>query len=69
MRTETKAVQAFSTQLAQEERRLLTLEGIADVDSENVIDQQAVQAWAESLNYERLVSWFVLKVVCNTASL
>lgn len=43
--------QALSAWLAQEEeRRLLTLEGIADVDSGNVIDQQAVQSWADSLN-------------------
>ena len=33
----------------EEERRLLTLEALADVDAARVIDQQAVQAWAASL--------------------
>lgn len=43
--------QALSAWLEQEEeRRRLTLEGLADIDNGNVIDHQAVQAWAESLN-------------------
>ncbi|MBU1669520.1 MAG: ribbon-helix-helix domain-containing protein [Actinobacteria bacterium] len=33
----------------EEERRRLTLEALADVDAGRVIDHQAVQAWAESL--------------------
>ena len=33
----------------EEERRLLTLEALADVDAARVIDHQAVQAWAASL--------------------
>jgi predicted transcriptional regulator len=34
----------------EEERRRLTLEALADVDAGNVIDHQAVQAWADSLD-------------------
>lgn len=34
----------------EEERRRLTLEAIEDVDAGRVIDHQAVQAWAASLN-------------------
>jgi len=34
----------------EEERHLLTLEAMIDVDKGNVIDHQSVQAWAESLN-------------------
>jgi predicted transcriptional regulator len=34
----------------EEERRRLTLEALADVDAGHVIDRQAVQAWAESLD-------------------
>ena len=33
----------------EEERRRLTLEALADVDAGNVIDHNAVQAWAQSL--------------------
>ena len=33
----------------EEERRRLTLEAMADVDSGDVIDHSSVQAWAESL--------------------
>ena len=36
----------------EEERRRLTLEALADVDTGNVINHQAVQAWANSLNTE-----------------
>ena len=36
----------------EEERRLLTLEGLADVEAGEVIDHQAVQAWADSLDTE-----------------
>jgi predicted transcriptional regulator len=36
----------------EEERRRLTLEALADVDAGRVIDHQAVQAWAESLDSE-----------------
>ena len=34
----------------EEERHRLTLEAIIDVDNNDVIDHQSVQAWAESLN-------------------
>ncbi len=34
----------------EEERRRLTLEALADVDAGGVIDHQAVQAWADSLD-------------------
>jgi len=34
----------------EEERRQLTLEALADVDAGNVIDHQAIQAWANSLD-------------------
>lgn len=36
----------------EEERRQLTLEALADVDAGRVIDHQAVQAWADSLDKE-----------------
>jgi len=43
--------QALSAWVDQEkERSRLTREALADVDAGNVIDHQAVQAWAESLN-------------------
>jgi len=43
--------QALSAWIAQEEeRRLLTLEALADVDAGRVISHQAVQAWADSLD-------------------
>lgn len=35
--------------LQEEERRQLTLEGLADVDAGNVVDHQVVQAWADDL--------------------
>lgn len=45
--------QALSAWIDQEEeRRKLTLEALADVDSGQVIDHQSVQAWASSLNSE-----------------
>lgn len=34
----------------EEERRRLTFEALADVDAGQVIDHQAVQAWAASLD-------------------
>ncbi|CRM38520.1 Ribbon-helix-helix protein, copG family [Pseudomonas sp. 24 E 13] len=34
----------------EEERSRLTLEAMADVDAGRVIDHQAVQAWADSLD-------------------
>ena len=37
----------------EEERRRLTREALADVDAGRVIDHQAVQAWAESLDSDR----------------
>ncbi|WP_404295259.1 CopG family ribbon-helix-helix protein (plasmid) [Microvirga sp. RSM25] len=43
--------QALSAWIArEEERRQLTLEALADVDAGRVIDHQAVQAWADSLD-------------------
>ena len=37
----------------EEERRRLTLEALADVDAGRVVDHQAVQSWAESLDSDR----------------
>ncbi len=43
--------QALSAWIDQEEERSrLTREALADVDAGHVIDHQAVQAWADSLN-------------------
>lgn len=43
--------QALSAWIAQEEERdRLTLEAMADVDSANVVDHQAVQNWANNLS-------------------
>lgn len=43
--------QALSAWIAQEEERdRLTREALTDVDSGRVIDHQAVQAWADSLD-------------------
>jgi len=43
--------QALSAWIDQEEERArLTQEALADVDSGRVIDQRAVQAWADSLS-------------------
>ena len=43
--------QALMAWLDQEEdRKQLTLEAIEEVDQGNVVDQEAVMAWAESLN-------------------
>lgn len=36
----------------EEERRRLTLEAMADVDAGQVIDQQAIEAWAAGLTAE-----------------
>ncbi len=42
--------QALSAWIDQEEeRRRLTMEALADVESGHVIDHQAIQAWADSL--------------------
>jgi predicted transcriptional regulator len=46
--------QALAAWIAQEEeRRLLTLEALADVDAGRVIDHQSVQAWADSLDTDK----------------
>jgi len=46
--------QALSAWLAQEEERdRLTQEALADVDAGQVIDHQAVQAWADSLGIDK----------------
>lgn len=46
--------QALSAWIAQEgERDRLTQEALADVDAGHVIDQRAVQAWAESLGTDQ----------------
>jgi predicted transcriptional regulator len=37
----------------EEERRRLTLEALADVDSGTIIDHQSVQAWADSLDSDK----------------
>ncbi len=45
--------QALSAWLAQEEDRYnLTLEALAEVENETVIDHASVQAWAASLDSE-----------------
>ena len=36
-----------------ERRRKLTLEGLADVDAGRLIDDEAMQAWADSLGTDR----------------
>ena len=36
----------------EEERSRLTPEALADVDASHVIDHQAVQAWADSLDID-----------------
>ncbi|MBZ7926811.1 ribbon-helix-helix domain-containing protein [Ensifer adhaerens] len=46
--------QALATWVNQEEeRRRLTLEALADGDAGNVIDHQAMQAWADSLDSDK----------------
>ncbi|MDZ4183865.1 MAG: ribbon-helix-helix domain-containing protein [Desulfuromonadales bacterium] len=43
--------QALSAWIEQEEEyRRMTLEALAEVDANQVVDHQAVRAWAESLN-------------------
>jgi predicted transcriptional regulator len=37
----------------EEERRRLTLEAMAEVDVGRIIDHQAVQAWADSLDTDK----------------
>ncbi|EEX2602920.1 ribbon-helix-helix protein, CopG family [Escherichia coli] len=48
--------QALSAWLAQEERNRLTLEALDDVTSGQLIDHQAVQAWADSLSTDNPLS-------------
>ncbi len=49
--------QALSAWIAQEEERdRLTYEALADVDAGRVIDHQAVQAWADSLDTDEPLS-------------
>ncbi len=46
--------QALTAWIAQEEeRRRLTMEALDDVDAGRVIDHQAVQAWADSLDTDK----------------
>jgi predicted transcriptional regulator len=46
--------QALSSWIAlEEERDRLTQEALADVDADRVIDHQAVQAWADSLDTDQ----------------
>lgn len=46
--------QALSAWIDQEEeRRRLTLEALVDVDDGHVIDHEAVEAWANSLNGDK----------------
>lgn len=46
--------QALSAWIDQEEERnRLTREALADVDTGNAIDHQAVQAWADSLDTDQ----------------
>jgi predicted transcriptional regulator len=49
--------QALSAWIAQEEERdRLTHEALADVDAGRMIDHLAVQAWADSLGTDQLLS-------------
>ena len=49
--------QALTAWMEQEdERDRLTLEALTDVDAGRVIDQQAVQEWADSLESEQPLS-------------
>ena len=46
--------QALAAFVDQEERRFrLTLEGLADVDAGQVVDQDTVSAWAASLDTDK----------------
>ncbi|KMJ92058.1 CopG family ribbon-helix-helix protein [Achromobacter xylosoxidans] len=46
--------QALSAWIAQEEERdKLTQQALADVDAGRIVDDQAVQAWAESLGSDQ----------------
>lgn len=46
--------QALSAWVDQEEeRRRMTLEGMADVDTGQVVEHQSVLAWAESLSTDK----------------
>ncbi|MDD2913729.1 MAG: ribbon-helix-helix domain-containing protein [Gallionella sp.] len=46
--------QALSAWVDQEEeRRRMTLEGMADVDAGQVVEHQSVLAWAESLSTDK----------------
>lgn len=46
--------QALSAWLSQEEEReRLTRDGLVDVDANRVIDHQAIQAWANSLDTDK----------------
>jgi predicted transcriptional regulator len=40
----------------EEERQRLTVEALADVDAGRVIDHQAIQAWADSLDTDEPLS-------------
>jgi predicted transcriptional regulator len=54
--------QALSAWINQEEEReRLTREALTDVDAGLVIDHQAVQAWADSLNTDKPLSVPVLR--------
>lgn len=45
--------QALAAWVDQEERHRMTLEALEDVTAGRVIDQQAVQAWADSLGTDK----------------
>ena len=46
--------QALAAWLDQEEeRRRLTLEALADVEQQNIIDHESVEAWAVSLSSDK----------------
>lgn len=46
-----KKIDELAARLA--DRHQMTLEALADVDKGNVIDHQAVQSWADSLESEK----------------
>lgn len=61
--------QALSAWVEQEEeRRQLTLEALADVDAGRVIDHQAVQAWADSLDLDIPLSGLLKKTIRKLAA-
>lgn len=58
--------QALSAWIEQEEERSkLTLEAMIDVDEGRVIDHQAVQAWADSLDSDNPHFFEIIQFRCS----